>query len=605
MSADATDEPQPDALDDLITDSIDDADSEPVDDDDSPVVTDEFDAEPPSTAPGTSGSRLDYRPPADHLKSVLLKIPRRIRQVMRFSLRTLLVVATIVGLWLGYQVNRALWQKDAANAIEELGGWVYYDYQMPGGTYDPKAEPPVPRPLREWVDRNMVSNVVQVNLVYNDDQPQRIDNTQVTDEALAHLPNFRRLKVLLLHSTQATDEGMKYVGRLKGLERLYMWDARELGDYGVQQLARLHKLKYLHINGSRITDESLRVIGRLEQIEGLSLQGNRFTDRGLVHLKNLKRLESLWIGTGETQITDQGLRIIARLPALKELDIQGSPVTLDGLERLKAQKPRLKIHHAMQATPKRRAPPTGREPQLEFLARQHVRPENEATPLKGPYWLADGTLVQDQEKLAPLRRLVGWDTTGAARGTRFLFLFVSHGSPGASLGELEFLQTNGEPISKLVNHVPPRETRAGSANEPGWSLYVLTLPPEAKLPDTGMVQLRYSAGPWEDCGSVSGASKEFGSALAKGVVLLAAGQTADNRTFLSLEISPEERPRHEFDVQGEDNTGKPIAPSARLVFPGGFTALFDAPLSSLKQIHVRRRPKHQVTFSEVSLRPRR
>ena len=278
----------------------------------------------------------------------LLKHPRRF---LRISLRTLLIVTTLAGAWLGYEINLARRQKESVAAVRRLGGWVYYDYQLNGEKYDPTGQSPVPNFLRGWLDEDLVSTVVHVNLVYNDVGP-RLDNQQTTDEGLRHLGGFPKLTHLLLKDTQASDEGLKEVAKLKHLEALYMWDASAVSDRGVAHLARLSKLESLHLSNSKVTDDSLRVLGRLPTLTRLSLQGNRFTDRGLAHLKNLRRLEHLWVGLpeerpdgGQTAITDAGLSSLEHLPKLTTLDVQRSKVTPDGLARLQRLKPKLKIYH--------------------------------------------------------------------------------------------------------------------------------------------------------------------------------------------------------------------------------------------------------------------
>src|SRR4029077_16423144 len=99
-------------------------------------------------------------------------------------------------------------------------------------------------------------HVVEVNLVYNDDANSRLDNHNESDEVLRHLAAFPRLKRLMLHGGQASDEGLTYVGNLRELEEIYMWDAKSLSDKGIARLANLRRLTSIHVDNSRITDES-------------------------------------------------------------------------------------------------------------------------------------------------------------------------------------------------------------------------------------------------------------------------------------------------------------------------------------------------------------
>ena len=61
------------------------------------------------------------------------------RRWFQFSLRTLMVLVTVLCVWLGLVSERARKQREAVAAIEALGGWVWYDYQNSG------QEPPGPK----------------------------------------------------------------------------------------------------------------------------------------------------------------------------------------------------------------------------------------------------------------------------------------------------------------------------------------------------------------------------------------------------------------------------------------------------------------------------
>ena len=51
-----------------------------------------------------------------------------------------MVLVTVLCVWLAVTVNRARKQREAVEAIEELGGVVYYDYQVDSsGTLLPKG----------------------------------------------------------------------------------------------------------------------------------------------------------------------------------------------------------------------------------------------------------------------------------------------------------------------------------------------------------------------------------------------------------------------------------------------------------------------------------
>ena len=271
---------------------------------------------------------------------------------LRFGLRTLLLLTTVLAVWLGIHLQRTKAQREAVDAIQKYGGWVRYDYQFPSGAYADsdykgKALPLVPAYLIQLLGIDFFCSVVQVNLNYSEDSGARLENHNQSDAALQHLPNLPNLRVLLLSDGQATDDSLRYVGKLKRLETLYMWDVAKVGDTGVAHLAYLSRLKYVHISTSRITDKSLEIFAGMPQMEGLSLQFNSFTDRGVKQLTKLPRLESLWVcGRNErvNAITNSALADLEELKGLKELGIQHTEISPEAVSQFQLAVPGCKVH---------------------------------------------------------------------------------------------------------------------------------------------------------------------------------------------------------------------------------------------------------------------
>jgi hypothetical protein len=257
----------------------------------------------------------------------------------------LLILITVVAMWLGMHVRSARIQRHAVQAIQKYGGWVRYDFQFPSGEFshkdfDPHARSWIPEWILSRVSVDFCHSVVQVNLNYSEDSGQREENHNPSDDVLQYVAKLPHLRVLLLSKTQATDESMPYLSKLKNLEYLFMWDVSEVSDSGVACLGQLSNLKHIHIgntdiSNSRISDDSLRTFGRLKRIEVLSLQGNQFTDAGLKHLENATKLKSLWANMGSTHFTDRGLLHLRKLSNLETLAVQGH-ITDRGLSQLES-----------------------------------------------------------------------------------------------------------------------------------------------------------------------------------------------------------------------------------------------------------------------------
>jgi hypothetical protein len=180
-------------------------------------------------------------------------------------------------------------------------------------------------------------HVVEVNMVYHQDPGgRRLDNHLTdSDGALRAAANFPRLKRLLLHKGQATDDGLVALTGLADLEALFVWDASAVSDAGVAHLAGLPKLRNVHISNGRLGDGALAIFAKMPSIQELSLQGNNFSDAGLKHLAGMIQLRSLWVGMSKQPITDAGARHLAGLTSLEQLDLQSARLTAAGVAALK------------------------------------------------------------------------------------------------------------------------------------------------------------------------------------------------------------------------------------------------------------------------------
>jgi hypothetical protein len=260
----------------------------------------------------------------------------------------------VLSVWLAFHVRNTENQRKSVAAIHEYGGWVRYDFQFPGGEYshrdfDPKARSRIPKWLLDGLGIDFFHDVVQVNLNYSDDSGKREENHNPSDEALQYLTGFRKLRVLLLSDSQASDFSMRHLARLKSLEYLYMWDVTHVSDQGVSYLRKLPNLQFVHLSSSQITDKSLETFAQMPKIEALSLQFNQFTDEGLKHVSQCLNLETLWVCGRQDErpnlITDSGLKSLQKLRKLKTLGIQNTLVTFDGIEEFSKAVPACKVNH--------------------------------------------------------------------------------------------------------------------------------------------------------------------------------------------------------------------------------------------------------------------
>lgn len=221
------------------------------------------------------------------------EVPRKPRRRwLQFGTRTLLLTTMFLSVSLGFYMQRVRRQKEAVQEIRDLGGWVYYDYQerkRSGSSYfEPTAEPTLPRSVLDWFGEDFFFDVAACSYANAGNAHARLDA-----ESLQPLREFPELQELYLRDGQATDEALEFIGTLKSLKILYLWDSPDVTDAGIAHLAGLSRLEKFAVTNSQIGDEALKTLGRLPKMSTLMLRFNHFSNRGLVHLQDSRNLRQL------------------------------------------------------------------------------------------------------------------------------------------------------------------------------------------------------------------------------------------------------------------------------------------------------------------------
>jgi Leucine-rich repeat (LRR) protein len=208
--------------------------------------------------------------------------------------------------------------------------------------------------------------IVELNLYYAE---------QITDEGMAAVKNWKRLKRVNLRGTKITDTTLEH---LSGIESLEAIDAgfAQVTDVGLDRLIPLPNLKELAIGGNKLTDmglESLRqmpglthldlagiqrtdsglwsvsltdigvqVIAGLRELRELRLNGMTVSARSFEKLQTLPKLERLGL-QGCRRVGDDAIAVLGSYPSLKVVDVKGTAVTEKGLALLRQAKPGLTI----------------------------------------------------------------------------------------------------------------------------------------------------------------------------------------------------------------------------------------------------------------------
>jgi hypothetical protein len=266
---------------------------------------------------------------------------------LRFRLRTLLIVITVLAVCLGAYISSLRERERAVAAILQLGGTVNYDYEFKeAGTSSANAEPPGPKWLRRLLGPQWRVTVVRVSFWSE-------SGGKATDQDLAVLEALPHVRSLYLDANSAiTDDGLRHIAQLSELESLSLNDCSGVTDEGLSQLADLNRLTFLslcrcRIDGSglrhvtqlpltclsftrtSLSDANLKHVALMRGLNTLTLQGTPITDAGLRHLSALVSLGSLQVH--ETRITDNGLVHLTDLQKLWELHVHSDGVTEDGI----------------------------------------------------------------------------------------------------------------------------------------------------------------------------------------------------------------------------------------------------------------------------------
>ena len=260
----------------------------------------------------------------------------RQRPLRRYSLRTLLVVLTLVSIWMGWFFNAVRQQQKTVAKIQELGGTVHYDFQVNSiGELLDDPEPPEPAWIRN-LGVDYVATVASVNLenarIRDVDflsgltglRTLDLDRTNVDN--LAPLSGLKDLKVLILDNTQVQD-----LGPLQNLGELQRLSIRNTSVSDLTALSTLRQLQSLHAQNVPISD--VRPLANLKSLDLLVLDRTEVED--ISALSNLMKL--CWLSLDGTNVQD--LSPLLDLKNLERIDIKETSVSSDQVAKFEAAVP--------------------------------------------------------------------------------------------------------------------------------------------------------------------------------------------------------------------------------------------------------------------------
>jgi Leucine-rich repeat (LRR) protein len=151
----------------------------------------------------------------------------------------------------------------------------------------------------------------------------------VSDSDLPKLADFPHLTNLDLSLTRITDHGLQQLKKAPGIVDLNLYYAEQITDEGMAAVKGWKKLKRLNLRGTKITDTTLEHLANVSTLEFLDIGFAQITDVGLDRLTALPNLKELAIAGNK--LTDVGLQALRQLPGLTSLNLGGSQRTDSGL----------------------------------------------------------------------------------------------------------------------------------------------------------------------------------------------------------------------------------------------------------------------------------
>ena len=229
-------------------------------------------------------------------------MPGPLRRHLRIGLGGLMLAILVLGLWLGYRVNKAREQLHALAAVKAAGGWVRYaDEFVMGGQRRP-GQRHVEAGLghthtEQGARRARAAAALDRRRVFPRDRPRQHFrghpkgsatapglNHPPLNEMLRSLESQKGIRTLQLGGDTVTEEGLASIAGLTELRELFIWWASGVTDAGIARIGRLPRLQQVNISLSALTDEGVGHLADLPALEVLSLQGKAFTNASLVHL---------------------------------------------------------------------------------------------------------------------------------------------------------------------------------------------------------------------------------------------------------------------------------------------------------------------------------
>jgi hypothetical protein len=207
---------------------------------------------------------------ADSLPASLAGKRRGWRRLSRFSLRSLLVATTLLGLGLGIGVDRANRQRRAVAAVQAIGGYV--SFAQGHSTAEPPEKKWRPAWAPAWIPDHYLERAEGV----------WVPGSTATDFSfLADLPTLET--ACLMNCPGFHDADLGYLVRSKGL-RLVSLIGSGVTSAGLAEFENLPRLRILQLRDTRIDDSAVEHLRKLQSLAELDVFNTDISRAGIAQL---------------------------------------------------------------------------------------------------------------------------------------------------------------------------------------------------------------------------------------------------------------------------------------------------------------------------------
>jgi hypothetical protein len=246
-------------------------------------------------------------------------MPKLPHTALRWSLRTLFVLLTIVACLLGF-VAFARAPRPIETRIRALGGAV--------GVSHPTTAWSTPM---QWMDR-LFGPFERYSEIYS----VTVDSDEFEDLDCSAVCELGTLEALEIHSRNITDRGLSSLWRSAKIRELVL-ECPQISDNGLRSLQELRGLVSLEVSSNHISGQLLSNLDSRTRLRSLALVGERVDDsvcRRAVEFQELSEISLPLSG-----ITDEGLDLLSGHIMLRYLDVTETRVTREGVKRFKSRCP--------------------------------------------------------------------------------------------------------------------------------------------------------------------------------------------------------------------------------------------------------------------------